>query len=107
MQVAVVGHVEWVEFALVERVPAAGEIVEAPESWSQAAGGGAVAAVQLARLAGKCLFFTALGDDELGRAAERELSGMGVRCRRLAARAAAARLCHAGCRCREDDHDNR
>ena len=42
-------------------------------------GGGAVAAVQLARLAGKCLFFTALGDDELGRAAERELSGMGVR----------------------------
>jgi ribokinase len=35
--------------------------------------------VQLARLAGECLFLTALGDDELGHAAERELSGMGVR----------------------------
>jgi ribokinase len=79
MRVAVVGHVEWVDFALVERVPAAGEIVEAPESWSQAAGGGAVAAVQLARLAGECLFLTALGDDELGHAAERELGEMRVR----------------------------
>jgi ribokinase len=79
MRVAVVGHVEWAEFAEVERVPAAGEIVEAPESWSQVAGGGAVAAVQLARLAGECLFLTALGDDELGHAAERELSEMGVR----------------------------
>jgi ribokinase len=74
-----VGHLEWVEFARVERVPTAGEIAEAHESWSQAAGGGAVAAVQLARLAGECLFLTALGDDELGHAAERELSGMGVR----------------------------
>jgi ribokinase len=79
MRVAVVGHIEWVEFALVERVPAAGEIVEATESWSQAAGGGAVAAVQLARLAGECLFLTALGDDELGHAAEQELGEMGVR----------------------------
>jgi ribokinase len=79
MRVAVVGHVEWVEFAHLERVPAAGEIVEARESWSQVAGGGAVAAVQLARLAGECLFLTALGDDELGHAAERELGRMGVR----------------------------
>jgi ribokinase len=79
MRVAVVGHVEWVEFALVERVPAAGEIIEAPPTWSQAAGGGAVAAVQLARLAGECLLLTALGDDELGHAAERELIEMGVR----------------------------
>jgi ribokinase len=79
MRVAVVGHVEWVEFARVERVPAAGEIVEARESWQQVAGGGAVAAVQLARLAGECLFLTALGDDELGHEAERELGEMGVR----------------------------
>jgi ribokinase len=79
MRVAVVGHVEWAEFARVEHVPAAGEIVEAREDWPQVAGGGAVAAVQLARLAGECLFLTALGDEELGHAAERELSGMGVR----------------------------
>jgi ribokinase len=79
MRVAVVGHVEWVEFVRVDRVPVAGEIVEAGEPWSQVAGGGAVAAVQLARLAGECLFLTALGDDELGHAAERELLDMGVR----------------------------
>jgi ribokinase len=79
MRVAVVGHVEWAEFAKVEEVPAAGEIVEARESWQQVAGGGAVAAVQLARLAGECLLLTALGDDELGRAAGRELREMGVR----------------------------
>ena len=46
MRVAVVGHVEWIEFARVERVPKAGEIVHASETWEAAAGGGAVAAVQ-------------------------------------------------------------
>ena len=79
MKVAVVGHVEWIQFARVERVPAAGEIVHASEDWEVAGGGGAVAAVQLARLAGSCLFITALGDDELGRRAERELERLGVR----------------------------
>ncbi len=79
MRVAVVGHVEWVEFAPVERLPAPGDIVDAPAPWQRAAGGGAVAAVQLARLAGECLFCTALGDDELGHTAESELEEMGVR----------------------------
>jgi ribokinase len=79
MRVAVVGHVEWIEFARVERVPKAGEIVHASETWDVAAGGGAVAAVQLARLAGDCAFFTALGDDALGKAAKRELEALGVR----------------------------
>jgi ribokinase len=79
MRVAVVGHVEWIEFARVERVPNAGEIVHASETWEVAAGGGAVAAVQLARLAGECAFLTALGDDALGHAAKRELEGLGVR----------------------------
>lgn len=79
MKLAVVGHVEWGEFARVDHVPAPGEIVEALEAWEQPAGGGAVAAVQIARLAGGCLFFTALGDDELGHRAQRELEDMGVR----------------------------
>jgi len=61
MRVAVVGHVEWIEFARVDHVPARGEIEHAIESWEDAAGGGAVAAVQLAKLAGECLFLTALG----------------------------------------------
>ena len=68
MRVAVVGHVEWIEFARVEHLPAPGEIVHATEGWELPGGGGAVAAVQLARLAGECLFITALADDPLGRA---------------------------------------
>jgi ribokinase len=79
MRVAVVGHVEWIEFARVERVPEPGEIVHALEAWQEPGGGGAVAAVQLARLAGECLFLTALGDDELGHRAEHELEELGVR----------------------------
>jgi ribokinase len=79
VRVAVVGHVEWIEFARVERVPAAGEIVHALDTWEEPGGGGAVVAVQLARLAGDCLFLTALGDDELGHRAERELTELGVR----------------------------
>ena len=78
MRCAVVGHVEWVEFARVPRVPAGGEIVHADRVWEEPAGGGAVVARQLALLAGRCEFFTALGRDELGRAAERRLAELGV-----------------------------
>jgi ribokinase len=79
IRVAVVGHVEWVEFARVDHMPVPGEIVHASETWQEPAGGGAVAAVQLARLAGECLFLTALGDDELGHRAARGLAELGVR----------------------------
>jgi ribokinase len=79
--VAAVGHVEWVEFIRVEHVPVAGEIVHAGEAWEEAAGGGAVAAVQLARLAGEALFFTALGRDEHGRRSLERLERLGVRVR--------------------------
>lgn len=79
MRVAVVGHVEWIEFARVEHAPAPGEIVHAHEAWQEVGGGGAVAAVQLARLAGTCLFLTALGDDPLGHRAYRALDALGVR----------------------------
>jgi ribokinase len=79
MRLAVVGHVEWVEFARVEAMPRAGGIVHAWEWWAQAGGGGAVAALQLARLADEALLFTSLGRDELGRRAEEELRAGGVR----------------------------
>lgn len=79
MRSAVIGHVEWVEFARVERVPAPGEIVQALETWEEAAGGGAVAAVQLQKLSGDCTFFTVLGDDELGQRAREGLSKHGLR----------------------------
>lgn len=78
MRAAVVGHMEWIEFARVEHVPAPGEIVHALESWSEPGGGGAVAAAQMARLAGEATFFTALGDDDLGHRAYHELEALGL-----------------------------
>lgn len=79
MRTAVVGHVEWVEFIRVERLPKPGEIVHAERSWEEPGGGGAVAAVQLAKLSNSTIFYTALSDSELGRRALRELSEMGPR----------------------------
>jgi ribokinase len=81
VKLAVVGHVEWCRFARVEVVPRPGEIVHAREVWEEVGGGGAVAAAELARLDGEALFFTALGDDELGRRALDELERLGVRVR--------------------------
>jgi len=74
----VIGHVEWIDFVRVESVPKPGEIVHATETWSEAAGGGAVAAVQLANLGCETSFFTALGDDDLGHRARDELASRGV-----------------------------
>jgi ribokinase len=78
VRVAVIGHVEWCEFVRVERVPLAGEIVDGSSFLEEPAGGGAVAAVQFARLAGSCDFFTALGDDPLARRAIARLSALGL-----------------------------
>ncbi|HWY91038.1 MAG TPA: PfkB family carbohydrate kinase [Solirubrobacteraceae bacterium] len=77
-RVAVVGHVEWVRFACVSRMPRAGEIVHARDPFEEPAGGGAVAAVQLARLAGACVLVSALGDDEHGRRSVERLRELGV-----------------------------
>jgi ribokinase len=79
MKVAVVGHVEWIRFARVDRNPASGEIAHSVEDWEQAGGGGGVAAIQLALLADEAHLFTAFGDDELGRRSRAELEERGVR----------------------------
>ena len=47
---AVVGHVEWVDFVPVERVPEAGEILTTNDHWAEPAGGGVVAVAELIRL---------------------------------------------------------
>lgn len=79
MNIAVVGHSEVAEFAPVERVPKQGDIVEVPETFEVAAGGAAVAAVQIARLAGSCLFMTAVGSDARGELVAPELTKRGLR----------------------------
>lgn len=78
MRVAVVGHVEWVEFLRVDHVPRPGEIVQGTATASVPAGGGGVAAVQLARWGAETHLLTALGDDERGRIAADELRARGV-----------------------------
>jgi ribokinase len=76
--VGVVGHVERIEYAVVGALPRQGEIAHASEAFVHAAGGGAVAAVQMARLAGASVLLTALGPDEIGDASVRELRSLGV-----------------------------
>ncbi|MEK6273817.1 MAG: PfkB family carbohydrate kinase [Actinomycetota bacterium] len=79
MRVGVVGHVEWVRFAEVERVPESGAITQAEASWVEPAGGGAVAAAQLLKLGGSCDFFVAVGNDDLGIQARAGLEELGLR----------------------------
>ena len=81
MRTAVVGHTEWIEFGYVDAVPTAGGISNAASAWEAVGGGGAVSSVQLTRLAGNCTFYTALGNDPIRLASERDLSGLGVRVR--------------------------
>lgn len=78
MRAVVIGHVEWTEFAPVTAVPRPGEIANADASFLEAAGGGAVAAVQLARLGADTTLFTALGDDETARHVIGRLTSLGV-----------------------------
>ena len=78
MGFAVVGHVEWVEFVRVDRLPAGGQIAHGRDGFEEPAGGGAVAAAQLAGLAGSAELFTALGADDHGEASRRRLAELGV-----------------------------
>ncbi|MCC9305891.1 PfkB family carbohydrate kinase [Kitasatospora sp. RB6PN24] len=78
-RVAVVGHVEWTTIAGLDQLPTAGDVIHAEPLWQGPAGAGAVAAVRLAELAGRCAFFTALGDDRAGRRSRAELEHRGVR----------------------------
>jgi ribokinase len=79
LNLAVVGHVEWVSFVAVEQLPVAGSIERATSFLEEPAGGGAVVAVQLARLTGKRVrFFTALGRDATGERAAERLSELGL-----------------------------
>jgi ribokinase len=78
MRVGVVGHIEWIEFLRVPRVPATGDIVQVSQAWEEPAGGGGVASVELARLAGSATLFTVFGDDERGHRARSDLEAFGV-----------------------------
>lgn len=79
LHLAVVGHVEWVTFLAVDALPAAGRIGHARRALEEPAGGGAVVAVQLARLLGRPVpFFTSLGRDAIGERAAQRLVELGL-----------------------------
>ena len=78
-RVAVVGHIEWVDFLPVPRFPRRGEVIHAEGPMQRAGGGGGVAAPVLAELGAEVDFFTALGEDDAGRAAVAQLKERGVR----------------------------
>lgn len=78
-RMATIGHVEWTEYAAVDRVPRSGEVAHAGEPFSEPAGGGAVVAVQMARLGAESVFFTALGRDGHGQRSKQRLEQLGVR----------------------------
>lgn len=79
LQVAVVGHVEWISFLAVDQPPTPGLVLRAPEERVEAGGGGGVAAAELARLAGAATLVTAVGADALGRAIPGTFASAGVR----------------------------
>ena len=78
MRVAVVGHVEWVEFLPVEAAPRPGIVLHAEHASAEPAGGGGVAAVELARLAGACTLHTAVGEDAVGSGIAPAMASVGV-----------------------------
>jgi ribokinase len=78
VRVAVVGHVEWVDFLVCRHLPRAGEIDHVRSAHEAPGGGGAMAALALRALTGGCTFFTAVGDDERGRATLDALRAAGL-----------------------------
>jgi ribokinase len=76
--VAVVGHVEWVEFVRMRGYPERGAVTHAVDAFIHAGGGGVVAAAVLAELGAEVDFFCALGRDANGEAAAAELATRGV-----------------------------
>lgn len=77
-QLAVVGHVEWVDFLRVEHLPRRGEVQPAQRQTTHAGGGAVVAAAVLAELGAEVDFFCAVGSDDIGEAAVSELTGRGI-----------------------------
>jgi ribokinase len=67
-----------VRFARVPRVPRPGEIIHASASWQEPGGSGAVAAVQLRKLAGAARFYTVVGSGKAARRACAALEELGV-----------------------------
>ena len=79
LKLAVIGHIEWVTFLKVDQLPLAGQISHAEDYFEEAAGGAAVAAVQMARLIDQPVdLITSLGKDTYGEKSFERLSKLGL-----------------------------
>ncbi len=79
LKLAVIGHIEWVTFLKVDQLPLAGEISHAKNCFEEAAGGAAVAAVQMARLINEPVdLITSLGKDTYGEKCYERLTKLGL-----------------------------
>ena len=79
LKLAVIGHIEWVTFLKVDQLPIAGEISHAKDCFEEAAGGAAVAAVQMARLINDPVdLITSLGKDNNGEKCYERLIKLGL-----------------------------
>ena len=79
MRLAVVGHVEWIDFVPVKQFPEQGQVMAAEGAFSRAGGAGSVVAKVLADLGAEVDFYCALGRDAHGESAAAELSEHGIR----------------------------
>lgn len=77
-RIAVVGHVEWVDFLRVDHLPRRGEVLAAARETTHAGGGAVVAAAVLGELGAEVEFFCAVGSDSIGDAAVSELHERGA-----------------------------
>ena len=77
-RVAVIGHVEWVDFVHLPVYPPRGGLAQATRVTEHAGGGAVVAAAVLRSLGAEVDFFCALGDDERARRSEAELTARGI-----------------------------
>ncbi len=79
LKLAVIGHVEWVTFLKVDQLPLAGQISHAKDCFEEAAGGAAVAAVQMTRLINEPVdLITSLGKDSYGEKCYKRLTELGL-----------------------------
>ena len=79
LKLAVIGHIEWVTFLKVDQLPIAGQISHAKDCFEEAAGGAAVAAIQMARLINEPVdLITSLGEDTYGEKCYERLTKLGL-----------------------------
>jgi ribokinase len=80
LNLAVVGHVEWINFLRVDQLSKPGVISHSEKSLEYPAGGGSIIAKTLSELTlNQIHFFTALGNDDYGDRCFKILSNMGIK----------------------------